>query len=454
MKRSGVLPTLSLIACVLLAGAVRLRAAEPVTLSLDDALRLATERNRVLLISRARAEVAEAKAGEAGAALLPSVKFEGSYRRLSDVDPFAVTLPNVPTPVTIAPTVLDNTTLRATLQQPLFTGFRLGSAARGAAFLADAARADRGADAGDVTVTVLSAYWGFYQTMENERAASENVARLESVERDTRQLLAAGLATRNDLLRVQVQLSSARLQRIDAANDAATARMTLNTVLGLPVDSDTRLSSTPTGGASGPAVPPGSADELVTQAFHERPELRALEARVDAADAGVTAARGGWWPQLFLNGNVYYSRPNARYQPTRDEFKATWDIGVVLQFDVWNWNTTGHQVDQARAQLEQVRQQLSVVRDNTALDVRRQHLAVVRADERVAVARLGIEQADENARMAQDRFRQGLATSTDVLDAGVGLLNARTTYTATLVERELAVARLRRAVGQPPAVAP
>lgn len=177
--------------------------------------------------------------------------------------------------------------------------------------------------------------------------------------------------------------------------------------------------------------------------------MQALESRVEASRAGLMAARGNWWPQLFLSANYYYSKPNARYLPALAEFKDSWDVGVTMQFDLWNWGQTGYESDQAQAAMAQNQTLLDQLKENVTLEVRRQLLAWRRAQEKVEVTRLGVDQAEENLRTFDDKFRSGAATSTDLLDANVSLLQARTNLTGALVEQELALARLRRAAGRP-----
>jgi outer membrane protein TolC len=114
---------------------------------------------------------------------------------------------------------------------------------------------------------------------------------------------------------------------------------------------------------------------------------------------------------------------------------------------LWNWGATGDQTQQAEAALTQSEVVYEQMKDNIALDIKRQWLAVRRAAEKVRVASLAIEQAEENQRTMSDKYTHGLATATDLLDANVALLQARTNYSAALVENEIAAARLRRAVG-------
>ena len=85
------------------------------------------------------------------------------------------------------------------------------------------------------------------------------------------------------------------------------------------------------------------------------------------------------------------------------------------------------------------------MKENVSLDVKRQWLAMNRAREKAKVALLAIEQAEENQRTTSDKFKQGLATSTDLLDANVALLQARTNLSGSLVEYEITRARFNKA---------
>ncbi len=432
----------SLMLCLILPFAVS--AGQEGGLTVEEAVTIGLAQSRTLQASAARADAAEARAAEARTTRLPVLKGEASYRRLSDVDPFQVQLPMLPQPIVISPTVLDNTAMRVSLQQPLFTGFRISSTIRVAEAAAEAATLDHASDRSDLVLNIIAAYWMLYQARETERFTGENVARLEQYARDTDRLLSAGAATRNDVLRVQVQLSTARLGRIDAENDARLAAMNLNMLLGRPVDMPVQLASVP--GKTTPDVPAGP-DSLIRSARQNRSELQALRMRVEASRAGVRAAQAGWWPQLALSGGALYARPNSRYMPTRDEFKGTWDIGVVLSMDLWNWGQTARQTDQAEAALRQAELLTAQMEETVSLEVHRSSLLVSRAAERTDVAALALRQAEEQARMAEDKYRNGLATAADLLDAEVALLQAKTTLSGARVEQEITRARLARATG-------
>ncbi|MBI3788385.1 MAG: TolC family protein [Ignavibacteriales bacterium] len=187
---------------------------------------------------------------------------------------------------------------------------------------------------------------------------------------------------------------------------------------------------------------------MLTAAFTQRPDIQGMEWRVKASDAGVTAAKGGWLPQIFLTGNYYYSRPNQRIFPAKDEFKDTWDVGVSLQFDIWNNLTTLHQTTAAKAQYEQTKDALAVLKDGVTLEVTQSYLNFKQSKQKIELSRLGVEQANENYRVTSEKFKSGLTTNSELLDAEVALLQSKLQLTQALVDYELAQARLEKAIGE------
>jgi outer membrane protein TolC len=134
--------------------------------------------------------------------------------------------------------------------------------------------------------------------------------------------------------------------------------------------------------------------------------------------------------------------------PARDKFAGTWDIGIAVSLDVWNWGQTKSQAEQARAQLAQARDARKLLEDQAVLEVTQARLALAQAREKLPVAGQAVGLADENLRMVRERFRQGVALSADVLDAEVYLLQARMARSQASIDLVLAQARMEKALGR------
>jgi outer membrane protein TolC len=173
-----------------------------------------------------------------------------------------------------------------------------------------------------------------------------------------------------------------------------------------------------------------------------------MNARVKAGESGLTSARGGWWPQIYLVGNYNYMRPNPRIFPTVDQFDKTWDVTLAASFDIWNWWQTGYQANQAEAQLAQAQEGLSMMKDGVMLEVTQSYLGVNQAKERKSVSEQGVKQAEENYKVMDEKYKLGLAPNSELLDAEVLLLQAKLNLTQSLVDYELSMARLAKSIGE------
>ena len=263
-----------------------------VSLSVEKAIQLALDNSKSLHASLMRLNYADAMSAEVNASRLPSLKFGGAYTRLSDVPPFAISLPASLQPVfgvnsfTLAPTIANNYMLKATLEQPIFTGFRLDAAANAAEYSARASEQDHAKDKAELTYNVKLAYWSLFKALEFKKVVDENVEQMKAHQNDVQNLLDQGMATTNDLLKVQVQLSDAQLRQIEMNNNVQLAMIGLNNVIGIPLQTQVALESD-MNHATAPNV--SSLNALVEKAMSQRSQLKAMEYRVKAAESGVNA---------------------------------------------------------------------------------------------------------------------------------------------------------------------
>ncbi len=419
-------------------------------LSLEEAVTAGLESSPALHASSMRVEAQSAKVREASANRLPVLKFGGGYTRLSEIPPFAVNLPILPAPVVVSQNYFNSYSLRLGVQQPLFTGFRLEAGEASARMLESSAGQDLARDRAEFIFAVKTAYWGLVRARQFEAVIEENVRQVAGHLKDVRAFFDQGLLTRNEVLRAELELSNAEILGIDARDAVEVALTSLDSLIGLPVGTDVEPTTSVESAASeirasGESVPEPAPFEKATAS---RPDIKAAEFRIKAFELGVKAARGGFYPQVFLSGNYYYLRPNPRILPALDRFKGTWDVGVSLSFDVWNWGLTRSQTRLAEAQLAQARDARKLLEDQAVLEITQCRLSLGRAGEKVKATALAVSQAEENLRMTRDRFKQGVALNTDVLDAEVALLQARLGRTQAGIDQVLAKARLEKALGR------
>ena len=417
---------------------------------LADCISQALGKNPSLQISEAKLQAAEARSSEAATSLLPQLRLSGRAAELSKIDPFGLTLgPPINLSMILFPSITENYSLKLTLQQPLFTGFKLQKNLEMAELNASATREDLTKDQSDLVLNVITAYWSLYRTVKIEEVIQQSVEQMSEHLKDVKNLLQQGMATDADVMKVQVQCSDVKVKQIEAKNAIRLAEMALNSMIRnslateiIPIDTPI-ISPNLTG-----TLLDENLSRLQSLAMDRRPERKSMQFRRDMSSAGVAAAKSGWYPQIFLAANYDYARPNQRIIPPKDQWDGTWDVGVTFQWNIWDWYATAHQTAQAEALLRQSEAGIVQLEDAVALDVAQQYYFAQTAREKVEVAFGGMEQAKESYRMTSEKYKNGLTSNSELLDAETALLQAKLTHTQAVVDYALALARLKKAVGE------
>jgi outer membrane protein TolC len=412
------------------------------SLTAEQAIETGLQNSKTLHSSKMRVNYAKAKHSESISSALPSITLTGAYRRLSAVDPFSI--PLFGTVYTISPSILDAYTAQFTLFQPLFTGFKILNNIDMNEQLSNAADEDYNKDKSELVFNIKNSYWTLYKAIELNKVMNETVDQVKAHVQDAKNLVTAGMMTQNDMLKIEVQLSDVSFRQIDAENAVKLSMVALNSTIGIDLNTQIEIES----GVQYVSSDYNDLEKLIGDAIEKRAEIKSADFRIKAGQAGVAIAESSWYPQIGLIGDYYYSKPNQRIFPSRNQFDATWDAGVNVSINVWNWLTTAHQTEQAQAQLFQSVDALGIIKDGITLEVTQNYLSFIQAKRRIDVSELGVKQADENMRNTEDKFKNGLATSTDVVDALTALNTGKVNYTTSLVDYELAKAKLDKSIAK------
>jgi len=417
--------------------------AQPVPLTLEQAIAEGLANSRRLAEIEARAEGADYAVAGRRAADRPLVAAQGGYTRTNHVDAFSITFPARP-PQVVYPDIPDNFRARLDLQWPIYTGGRADALER-------AARAERGAigkdlDAAraDLRLEITRAYWAAITAADAESVLQRSLAAVDAHVSDVRARLASGLIPPNDVSSAEAQAAHQRLLAVEAANQRSVAEADLARLTGR----DTATAAAPAAEASAPGGAQTPVAELVTLAIASRAERQALQERRSAADARAAAVAAGARPQVALGGGYDYARPNPRIFPRSGDWKSSWDASVNVTWTLWDGGRRAAEHGEARAAATALTARVDDFDRQVTFDVRARALDVASAREGVTAAAEGIRAAADAERAVGERYRAGVATSTEVLDAQVARLQAELDRARATAALRLAEARLERAVGR------
>jgi outer membrane protein TolC len=254
------------------------------------------------------------------------------------------------------------------------------------------------------------------RTVETSR---ESVALLERQYRDSRLYFQQGLIARNDLLRVEVELSSARQDLLQAKGDLRIAARRLERLTGTPIDDEQELEDF----SQLPHPEEPDAETLRRQLLNQRSELHFLEQLVDAAGYDRSTVRGDYLPSVDLT--LAHEEYGDSLSPVSGDFDHDQKVLLTASWTLFN----GFATRQASAAADSRKRRLAAeLRDIHAelwlqLQTALTDLEIARGQQREA--QTGVSQAEENYRVTENRYRQQQATTFDLLDARFLLTRAR-----------------------------
>ena len=429
--------------------------------SLDDAIRIALAQSRSQQALAYQRRAAESTARAASTLRNPKINNTTSYVGLlnkpttvSDVDvagavsqaantyipdvapilePVISALPSLPvaTPLTDRNFVTSATSVTI----PIYLGGRIRALEEAANAMTQAVAAGETIGEQTVKIETVEAYFLVLRARRLREVAHEAVEAAESHLKDAERMFNVGMVTKNVELAAQVAVSEAKQLELKVANAQALAESAYNRLMWRPLDAPVNIVDMEL------VEPLGNLDSLTELAIRSRPELQALAAETRAINAQVKVARADVLPQVAAGGAYTYFENSHM----KDNSNATAAIGV-------SWTPFDGGTSRARQNAaRQSAMAVARVRDNVEsairLEVRQATLAESEARERLNVARVAADQAEENYRVVTRGFQEGMLNHTEVLDATTMRTAAKSSLANAKYDAILATERLKRAVG-------
>jgi len=128
--------------------------------------------------------------------------------------------------------------------------------------------------------------------------------------------------------------------------------------------------------------------------------------------------------------------------------KDFWDIRATATWNFWEWGRTRYGVKEKLSRLSQAKSRKKEIHDNIDLEVKEAYLRTIESEKNITTIEKAIEQAKENLRITEERYKEQVSTTTDVLVAQTLLTDTMTNYYNALYDFKIAKAVLYRAIGQ------
>jgi outer membrane protein TolC len=324
----------------------------------------------------------------------------------------------------------------ANLALPIYTAGRIPAAQQAAAASLRQAEAERDMVSQTVSVELVQTYFGLQLAVQAAAVRAEALAGLQQHLDHTAALERQGFATKAQRLQAVVSRDQAERERQEAIDDLATAREALANLL--HVESPI----VPTTGLFVICAPLGSVDEFQRDALARHPQLAQLTAVQDQAAQEVRARQAELKPQAYAFSQYDLYKHDALLT------ESNWVFGFGLQYVLFTGNGRRDRVTAARDQYDQTGATIRDVRQRLETAVAKAWNDLQTARQTFLLLESSLANAEENVRLQDLSFREGQATSLDVIDARLGLARARIDRSQSAYQFDLALAQLLELSGQ------
>jgi outer membrane protein len=433
------LPYRPFLAALFLAAAVpAARAAQPLpvpeSLDLPTAVRFALENSFAIRQARERIRQQDGVLLEVSAREIPRVGASALYQR-NDRD------------ISTGFPASDRTwQVSVTASQVLYSGGGVQSAVKGSKLVREAAVLELQAVINEALLQVRTSFYGVLLAREQIKVQESNLELLQQQLKTATDRFEAGTVSSFEKLRAEVAVANAKVPLITARNNYRLAIEALRLSLG--------FTTPPTAAGRNEPAFVGTLDFTPRQfdriaaleaARANRPDLARLARLADSREEAVTAARSGGLPTVSAYGGWALRKgPTGSFGDSSNG----WLLGVQSDWAIFDGRVTQGRVAQARSALAQTQLALGEARLAVEVEVSRAHSQWQQASELAEASARVVEQATEAVRLANARYNAGTGTQLDVLSAQVDLTTARTNQIQAYYGYNVAVAALRKAMGQ------
>jgi outer membrane protein TolC len=414
-------------------------------LTLEDAVKLALQRNTDLQRQVLLALSSEQDKVLARSAILPVLSFNASRSqvRQGEGSPQLVPLTDI---VAIPPSVITNGyRVGAQITQLIFDGGRWWNNLAAADLGLAASQAQVDEQRLQITYLVEQRFYEMIRAQRQLQVLSDAAARSRDQASFTQRLFEGGRATQADVYAARANRDNDEIQRLGQERNVELARADLALAIGLDPAEPLTVAEPPRL-MDDPAQPP-AAQEAVQRALANRPSLKAFDLTAQANRKSASAASGGYWPTVDLVGA--YDHSAQRLDPFTESLSRNAQLSgaIRLTWNVFNGFSTDATARKAEIQTLLAENDLASGRRSVASDVEKAVAQLSTARAQARVAQQSEQTAKEGLRLARTRQEVGVGTQLEVRDAELKLTQAQLSVVGSLVDGREAEAALRRAQG-------
>ncbi|MCK4859471.1 MAG: TolC family protein [Candidatus Omnitrophica bacterium] len=403
-------------------------------LTLEQTIEKAMKANLSLKISREEIKAAEAAKKAQRTHFFPTFSATYQYNRLDEgfnIGDFATG-------------AKDKYSFVSSFTQPIFTGFSILRKYNIADLGLDAAEIKKKLVRQNIILEAKTAYFMLLRAQKLRKIAEQTVIQITAQKNVAENFYQVGMSPLNDLLQAQVELANAKQELIVAKNNMENAESDFNTLLRRPINTPVAVED-----ILDYSPFEKDLDYCLAEADKNRLEIKIANLDVEISEKELQLAKKDYYPSINLEGN--YFREGTEWDVDGGEGifdPSGWNILAVAKWNFFEWGRTSYGINEKISRLSQTQFRKDEILDDIQQEVKKAYLRTQEAEKAIITVEKAIEQAKENFRINQERYKEQMATSTDVLDAQTLLSKTMTNYYNALYAYKISKASLYRAMGR------
>ncbi len=285
---------------------------------------------------------------------------------------------------------------------------------------------------------IYSIHLSFYNVLKANKfieIANESINLLKAHEKNVQELYLYEITTKSDLLSIQLKLREAEQILLKTQNGMKLIKTTFNQQIGIDIDSTLILKDIQKYEDFTLKI-----DECLEVAKKNRNEIKILEKniKINEKKKDLTATENK--PKVSVIGAYNIDEGGLSSD-------KKWTVSLSAAIPIWDHDKTKHKISQDQSKIEQTRLQLLEMIDAITLQVKQAYLNVESIKKELETYQFAIEQAKENYKIAEDKYKENLVTDLEVFDAHSMLIRTNINYYSTIYDYELAVITLKKVMG-------
>jgi outer membrane protein len=419
----------------------RMEAQNQVFLALEDAVAMGLTHSKQLKLDSISLLQADTKVLQSKNGLLPQVSANLSYIRISDnITPFKVAFPTGE--VVLNPQILNQSYNSLQVRQLVWAGNKVKYGTELLALDKKAIYYDVEKNKAEIAYTITQLWYNLFTIGQSKKLLETNIELLSNQKRDADNYVKQGILLANELLKIELAITNLQSSLSDLEKTQALLNYNLCTLTGL--DTKTIIEAPET--LPKIVQEDGNFEQYLDKAMKNRPELKGLSIRKEQANIGLKLTKTNTLPIISAGANVNVDLPNQRLFPNEAKFTPTWNIGVFFNWNLTDIYTNKEKMTESNLAISKLNTVVSQVQEGIKMEINADYNNYLQAKQKINLANKAVEQATENFRVEQNKFKTQTTTATDFLNANTLLINAKINLTTVVANAELAYKKLLKSV--------